>query len=147
MKIYAAKEIDYKKVKLKKAKMLNRQGKGKRPHSGDRPSLFENSNTSIILDKLDELHEDIERNSRCCKRLKDLDRALLATFKCTICLNVMSAESIKFQICCNRLVACGKCAEEWYATNSTCPHCRDEEGRVKRKKGRGFERLVSLIEN
>lgn len=147
MKIYAAKEIEYEKVKLKKTRMLTRQGKGKRAHCSDRPSLTENSNTSILLDKLDEIQEDLHRYSKCCKRLHDLDRALLATFKCAICLNIMNAHSLVFQVCCNRLVACGECADEWYATSPTCPHCRDEEGRTKRKRTRGFGSLVGLIEN
>ncbi|XP_078346886.1 uncharacterized protein LOC144632162 [Oculina patagonica] len=149
MKIYACREVEFERIKLKKAKAASRQGK-KRGHSADRPSsLAEYTNTNLILEKLDEIEEAMQRNqgSGCCKRLHDLDSALTATFKCTICLNVMSPQGIVYAGCCDRLVACTECADEWYANSTACPHCRDEEGRTKRKRARGFETLVNLIQN
>ena len=148
MKVYACREIEYERVKLKRSKIARRQGKGKRGLAVDsRPSLADHNNTSLILDKLDDIEESIQRNTKCCKRLHDLDSALAATFKCTICLNVMPPHGIVFTGCCDRLVACVECAEEWYRNSSSCPHCRDEDGVNKRKWARGFESLVNLIEN
>ena len=147
MKIYACRELEYERIKLKRAKAATRQGKNKRGHSAERPSLAEYSNTSLILDKLDEMEDSIQRNSKCCKRLHQLDTALAATFKCTICLHVMNPEGIVYAGCCDRLVACTECADEWYTNSTACPFCRNEEGRSKRKRARGFESLVNLIEN
>lgn len=148
MKVYACREIEYERVKLKRSKIASRLGKGKRGLAVDsRPSLADHNNTSLILDKLDDIEESIQRNTKCCKRLHDLDSALAATFKCTICLNVMPPHGIVFAGCCDRLVACVECAEEWYRNSSSCPHCRDEDGVNKRKPARGFESLVNLIEN
>ena len=147
MKLYACREIEYERVKVKRAKIASRQGKGKRGLHVDRPSLADHNNTSLILDKLDEIEESVQRNTKCCKRLHDLDIALAATFKCTICLNIMPPHGIEFAGCCDRLVACVECAEEWYRNSSSCPHCRDEDGISKRKRARGFESLVNLIEN
>ena len=148
MKVYACREIEYERVKLKRSKIASRLGKGKRGLAVDsRPSLADHNNTSLILDKLDEIEESIQRNTKCCKRLHDLDSALAATFKCTIWLNVMPPHGIVFAGCCDRLVACVECAEEWYRNSSSCPHCRDEDGVNKRKRARGFESLVNLIEN
>ena len=115
MKVYACREIEYERVKLKRSKIASRQGKGKRGLAVDsRPSLADHNNTSLILDKLDEIEESIQRNTKCCKRLHDLDSALAATFKCTICLNVMPPHGIVFAGCCDRFVACVECTEEWY---------------------------------
>ena len=147
MKIYAVKEVDYERAKIKKEKNANRLAKRKRSYSSERSSIAEYTNSNLILDKLDEIEGSIERNAKCCKRLHDLDRALVATFKCTICLNTMPAQGIEYASCCDRLVACIECADEWYRNSSSCPHCRDEDGRNKRRRARGFESLVELIEN
>ena len=122
--------------------------KGERGLAVDsRPSLADHNNTTLILDKLDEIEESIQRNTKCCKRLHDPDSALAATFKCTICLNVTPPHGIVFAGCSDRLVACVECAEEWYRNSSSCPHCRDENGVNKIKRAHGFESLVNLIEN
>ena len=148
MKVYACREIQYERVKLKRSKIANRQGKVEGGLAVDsRPSLADHNNTSLILDKLDEIEESIQRNTKCCKRLHDLDSTLAATFKCTICLNVMPPHGIVFAGCCDRLVACVECAEEWYRNSSSCPHCRDEDGVNKRKRARGFQNLVNLTDN
>lgn len=114
MKIYACRELEYERIKLKRAKAASRQGKNKRGHSAERPSLAEYSNTSLILDMFDEMEDSIQRNSKCCKRLHQLDTALAATFKCTICLHVTNPEGIVYAGCCDRLVVCTECADEWY---------------------------------
>ena len=148
MKVYACREIQYERVKLKRSKIASRQGKVEGGLAVDsRPSLADHNNTSLILDKLDDIEESIQRNTKCCKRLHDLDSALTATFKCTICLNVMPPHGIVFAGCCDRLVACVECAEEWYRNSSSCPHCRDEDGVNKRKRARGFQNLVNLTDN
>ena len=70
MKVYACREIEYERVKLKRSKIASRQGKGKRVLAVDsRPSLADHNNTSLILDKLDEIEESIQRNTKCCKVL------------------------------------------------------------------------------
>ena len=53
MKVYACREIEYERVKLKHSKIASRQGKGKR-------GLADHNNTSLILDKLDEIEESIQ---------------------------------------------------------------------------------------
>ena len=131
---------------MKRSKIASRRGKEKRGLALDsRPSLADHNNTSLILDKLDEIEEPIQLNTKCSKRLHGLDSALVATFKCTICLNVMPSHGIVFAGCCDRLVACVECTEEWYRNSSSCSHCRDEDGVNKRKRARGFESLVNLI--
>ena len=147
MKIYACREVEYERVKQKRAKTATRQSKGKRVHSTERSSLAENTNANLILDKLDDIEEFMQRNTKCCKRLHDLERALASTFKCTICLNIMPPDGVEYAGCCDRLVACVECAEEWYQSSSSCPHCRNEEGRSKRKRARGLESVLNLIES
>ena len=144
MKVYAVKEVEYERIKIKKAKTANRLAKSKRGYSS---SIAEYTNNNLILDKLDEIEGSIERNAKCCKRLHDLDRALVAAFKCTICLNTTPAQRIEYAGCCDRLVACVDCADEWYRNTASCPHCRDEDGRNKRRRARGFKSVVELIEN
>ena len=139
MKVYACREIEYERVKLKRSKIATRKGKGERGLAVDsRPSIADQNNTSLIFDKLDEIEESIQRNTKCCKSLLHLDSALAATFKCTICLNVMPPHGIVFAGCCDRLVLCVECAEEWYRNSSSCPYCRDEDGVSKRKRARGW---------
>ena len=91
MKVYAV-EVEYEQIKMK-AKTANRLAKSKR---GCSSSIAEYTTNNLILDKLDDIESSIEQNAKCCKRLHDLDRALVATFKCTICLNTMPVLGIEY---------------------------------------------------
>ena len=62
--------------------------KRKRGRFTNAPSLAEYSNINLILDKLDDMEDHIQRHTNCCKRLHDLEKALATAFKCTICLNI-----------------------------------------------------------
>ena len=58
MKLYACREIEYKKVKLKHSKIVRRQGKGKRGLAVDsRPSLADHNNKSLILEDEDSVNK------------------------------------------------------------------------------------------
>ena len=59
MKIYACREVEYERMKQKRAKMTSRESKGKRGRCNDAPSLAEYSNTNLILDKLDDIEDHI----------------------------------------------------------------------------------------
>ena len=147
MKIYAVKEVDYERVKIKKAKSANRLAKRYRGYSSERLSIAEYTNSSLILNKLDEIEDSIERNTKCYKRLHDLDRTLLALFKGTICLNTTYAQGIEYAGCCDHLIACVECADKWHRNSSSYLHCRDDDGRNKRRRTSGFESLVELNKN
>ena len=145
MKIYACREVEYERMKQKRSKIAARQAKGKRGRSTERPSLADNS--SLILEKLDDMEDYMQRNAKCCKKLHDLERALASTFKCTICLNIFPPDGVEFAGCCQRLVACVECAEEWYRGSNSCPLCRSEDGHTKRQRARGLESVINLIES
>lgn len=146
MKIYACRKVEYERMKQKRAKMTSRDVKGKRGRFTNAPSLAEYSNINLILDKLDDMEDHIQRHTNCCNRLHDLEKALATAFKCTICLNIFPPDGVEFAGCGQRLVACVECAEEWYQGSNSCPLCRSEEGGSKRQRARGFEGVLNLIE-
>ena len=109
MTIYAYRELEYERVKEKR---VAGQAKRKQGRSTESPSLADNS--SLILEKLDDMEDYMQCNPKCCKKLHDLEKVLATTFKCTICLNIFHPEGIEFVGSCQHLVACVECAEEWY---------------------------------
>ncbi|XP_056270262.1 uncharacterized protein LOC130193638 [Pseudoliparis swirei] len=48
-----------------------------------------------------------------------------ATFQCLVCRDVMD-EPVVAQ-CCRSLIGCRVCIDQWSATSTHCPKCRDEE--------------------
>ena len=142
MEIYACKEVDYKRVRQKRAKTASRQAKGRRGHPMGRPSLPAYTNTNLKLNNLDEIEEFIQPNRECFKWLPDLVDALVAIFKCTICLNVKPPNGIKFAGCCIHLVVSVEWADEWFQSSSLRAHCHNVDGRSIGKRLRCFKSLV-----
>ena len=130
-------------MKQKQSSLLDKCGKKKRSHESVESlrTLRKNVSNSVILEKLNGIEEQLQKNTK----LNKLEALLRNTFKCCICLNVMSAGGVDYASCCDRLVACTPCADRWYEDNSTCPHCKNEDGQSYRKRPRGFESLLEIL--
>ena len=65
------------------------------------------------------------------------------SFRCTICLKQPMTPPIVAAKCCNILLGCASCVNQWYSgadgLDKCCPHCREPRGYASTSQFRGLD--------
>ena len=83
--------------------------------------------TSAIILKVD----------RSC--IMEIEKSL----ECTICKGAIEKPVVG--TCCQSLLGCKLCLEEWFSTSESCPKCRSESGRSGQLELKGLDTVFKAI--
>lgn len=68
-------------------------------------------------------------------------------FKCKVCLKSPMKPPIVATRCCNILLGCSECVNEWYTgeggLDKTCPHCREPRGYAQTCQFKGIDEFLT----
>ena len=96
--------------------------------------LSKRTRTATVEDRLEKLEGDMQRansgllaesneRSELLKKLRKRFSELRQCFECLICKNSAKLPAI-IAPCCNIVLGCESCVNQWLTTNPHCPHCR-----------------------
>ena len=71
-----------------------------------------------LTKKIDDMHETLQEIKRSAKTIPEMVKSAM---ECIICRNVVTKP--QFMVCCQRIVGCEGCLNNWFADHNTCPHC------------------------
>ena len=61
------------------------------------------------------------------KKFKEGRAEMVRALECKICKDIPSADSPKVVLqCCNQIIGCQQCFDEWSRQHTTCPLCRSD---------------------
>ena len=84
----------------------------------------------VVRSKIDDMAESLQRNSMTV----DQRQIVNESFKCAICHAAPITPLPIAAICCQRIVGCVVCVNEWYAGDTNgrkrCPLCNRDNGRA-----------------
>lgn len=80
--------------------------------------------------------------ARIDKRLAFLDE-LSQAFNCIICKSMSVAPVVS--PCCQRVIGCQSCSEQWFNTNTRCPLCSISGRAQERFQLKGFDDVLAIL--
>ena len=111
-------------------------------------------------EELHKIKEEVENNSSSLEECKTMLQELIVVnkflslppsviklvsdaFKCKICLKAPMNPPVTATRCCNVLLGCSTCINEWYSgdggLDKSCPNCRDSRGYAQTFQFKGID--------
>ncbi|KXJ26274.1 hypothetical protein AC249_AIPGENE366 [Exaiptasia diaphana] len=136
-------------------------------HKKRRSSRHEKTLESItdemksLRQQLHEVSKSVEEISKAIKEITSISKSMTIplslgkllrdTFRCTICLKQPMHPPIVVAKCCNILLGCATCVNQWYGgsdgLDKGCPHCREPRGYASTGQFKGLDEFLQAIQN
>lgn len=106
----------------------------------------------MLIDQVSETKEEIKRYGNLAFKNRfslSFIAAFEDAFKCSICHKSPAQPPLIACSACSSLVGCQTCTNEWYKEGSlakVCPKCRGQRGLTKTFVLRGFDDVVSQLQ-
>ena len=84
----------------------------------------------------------VSKIARVDKRLTFLDE-LAQVFHCVICKSMSVAPVVS--PCCQRVIGCHSCAEQWFNNSTRCPLCSSTDRSQERFQLKGFDDALAVL--
>lgn len=138
--------------------LLEQRKENAQHHPNKRKKNFDNINVDIegtlemLIDQVSETKEEIKKYGKLAFKNRfslSFIAAFEDAFKSSICQISPSQPPLIACNVCSSLVGCQSCTNEWYKEGSlakVCPKCRSQRGLTKTFVLRGFDDVVSQLQ-